>query len=98
MHALGIGIGTKNSQGDWLEVYYPRPAFHPDQSLTDSIAAATGYSGGNTDIELDGELVQKLEAGVKDAAQKSLLGMLKDATKPVVLTMIDTDSALTSTP
>ncbi len=98
MHALGLGIGTKNSQGDWLEVYYPRPVFHPDQTLIDSFAAVIGYSGGNTDIELDAEKVNALAATVKDEQQQSLLKAMQQSTRPLVLTLIDTDSELTSTP
>lgn len=98
MYALAFGIGTKNSQGDWLEVYFPRPVFNPEQTLTDSIAAATGYGGGNTDIEIDAALLKKLTQTVWDAGQKSLLEMMSQSTKPLVLTLIDTDSELTSTP
>jgi hypothetical protein len=54
MYALAFGIGTKNRHDEWLEVYFPRPAFHPDPTLVDNIAAAIGYKGGNTDIELNG--------------------------------------------
>ena len=53
MYALAFGIGTKNRNDEWLEVYFPRPAFRPDQTLVNVITAATGYSGGNTDIELN---------------------------------------------
>lgn len=98
MYALGLGIGTKNRQGDWLEVYYPRPVFHPGQQLIDAIAAGIDYRGGNTDIELDAALIDTLEAAISDERQKSLLTVMKQSVKPVVLTLIDTDSALTSTP
>ncbi|HCC45948.1 MAG TPA: 2,3,4,5-tetrahydropyridine-2,6-dicarboxylate N-succinyltransferase, partial [Gammaproteobacteria bacterium] len=52
MHALAIGIGTKNKNDQWLEVFFPRPVFKPDQALIDSFAAVTGYTGGNHEIEL----------------------------------------------
>lgn len=35
--ALGLGIGTQNSNGAWLEVYYPRPLLAPDQALVDAL-------------------------------------------------------------
>ena len=98
MYALAIGIGTKNKNNEWLEVYYPKPLFRPDQEFSDSIASATGYDGGNTDIELDAEMVTRLAGTVTDAGQKSLLERLKGSSRPLVLTLLDTDSALQSTP
>ena len=98
MYALALGIGTRNRKDEWLEVYYPRPVFHPDQTLVDEIASVTGYSGGNKDIDLDQATVAALSDKVSDASQKSLLRRMAGSTKPLVLTMLDTDSALQSTP
>lgn len=98
MYALAFGIGTKNSKGQWLEVYFPRPLFKPEQGLIDSIASVTGYSGGNQDIELDQATLSALAKGMSDESQRSLAEQLKSSTKPVVLTLIDTDSALQTTP
>ena len=98
MYALAVGIGTKNSKNEWLEVYFPRPVFKPEQSLVDSFAAVTGYDGGNRDIELSGADIENLADSLSDDAQKSLLTDLRGTQRPVVLTLIDTDSALQSTP
>ncbi len=98
MYALAIGIGTKNTSNEWLEVYYPRPVFKPEQALLDEIAATTGYNGGNRDIELDAEMIQKLSATVTDDRQKALVSQLAASTKPTVLTLLESDSPLQSTP
>ena len=98
MYALAVGIGTKNSKNNWLEVYYPRPVFKPEQTLTNSIAEVTGYNGGNKDIELSAQDIATLAESMPDDAQKSLLTSLQGATRPIVLTLLDTDSALQSTP
>ncbi|MDA0977617.1 MAG: 2,3,4,5-tetrahydropyridine-2,6-dicarboxylate N-succinyltransferase [Proteobacteria bacterium] len=98
MYALAFGIGTINRKNEWLEVYYPRPVFKPAQALVDSIAAVTGYTGGNTDIVLDSALIYQLSLSVTDPEQQQLLQALKRSIKPMVLTLLDTDSALTSTP
>ena len=29
--AFGLGVGTRNSKGDWLEVFFPRPILAPDR-------------------------------------------------------------------
>ena len=98
MYALAFGIGTKNRNNEWLEVYFPRPAFRPDQTLIDVIAAATDYSGGNTDIELNSLQLKKLSETIDDERQKSIVAQLASSTRPVVLTMIESDEALQSTP
>ena len=98
MYALAVGIGTKNSKNKWLEVYYPRPVFKPEQILTNSIAEVTGYNGGNKDIELSAQDIATLAESMPDDAQKSLLTSLQGANRPIVLTLLDTDSALQSTP
>lgn len=98
MYALAVGIGTKNSNEEWLEVYYPRPVYKPEQSLADAIAQVTGYNGGNEDIELSQEQIAALSESVSDTAQQALLTSLKGTERPIVLTMLDTDSALNSTP
>lgn len=98
MYALAFGIGTKNRNNEWLEVYFPRPAFRPEQALVDGIAAATGYSGGNTDIELDADKLKKLADTIVDEGQKSVITQMASSVRPVVLTMIESDAALQSTP
>lgn len=98
MYALAFGIGTINRKNEWLEVYYPRPVFKPAQPLVESIAAVTGYTGGNTDIVLDSALIYQLSLSVTDPEQQQLLQALKRSIKPMVLTLLDTDTALGSTP
>lgn len=98
MYALAFGIGTRNRRNEWLEVYYPRPVFKPEQSLVDSVAGALGYKGGNVDIEL-GEAELAAVAGViADASQKELLNQFAGTDRPMVATILETDSALQTTP
>ena len=32
-YALGLGLGTRDRAGNWLEVFFPMPLLHPDASL-----------------------------------------------------------------
>ena len=32
--AFGLGVGTHNSRGEWLEVYFPQPLLAPSPALT----------------------------------------------------------------
>jgi 2,3,4,5-tetrahydropyridine-2-carboxylate N-succinyltransferase len=98
MYALAFGIGTKNRNDDWLEVYFPRPAFRPNQALVHGIAAVTGYKGGNNDIELNADQLRELADTITDERQNSVVAQMASSTKPVVLTMIESDDALQSTP
>ena len=98
MYALAFGIGTKNRRDEWLEVYFPRPAFKPNQSLIDSIANVIGYKGGNTNIELSASELTALHESISDAGQKALVNSLTSSAKPVVLTILEDDSALQTTP
>ena len=98
MYALAFGIGTKNRNDEWLEVFFPRPTFHPDQTLVDAVTAATGYSGGNTDIELKPDQLRTLADTIVDERQKSTVVQLASSSKPVVLTILESDEALQSTP
>ena len=98
MYALAFGIGTKNRNDEWLEVYFPRPAFRPNQALVHGIAAVTGYKGGNNDIELNADQLRELADTITDERQSSVVAQMASSTKPVVLTMIESDDALQSTP
>ena len=98
MYALAFGIGTKNRNDEWLEVYFPRPAFRPNQALVHGIAAVTGYKGGNNDIELNADQLRELADTITDERQNSVVAQMASSTKPTVLTMIETDDVLQSTP
>ncbi|HAC27823.1 MAG TPA: 2,3,4,5-tetrahydropyridine-2,6-dicarboxylate N-succinyltransferase, partial [Marinobacter hydrocarbonoclasticus] len=53
--AFGIGIGTQNNQGEWLEVYYQQPIMTPDRDLIDVVESALDYKGGNQAISVKAE-------------------------------------------
>jgi len=36
--AFGIGVGTRNKQGDWLEVFFPQPQLNPSPAIGDIAA------------------------------------------------------------
>ena len=94
MFSLAFGIGTKNSKGEWLEVYYPQPLFKPDETLVSRIDRVINYPGGNTAIELDNKVIDQLS----DAVNLELLESLKGSDRPIVVTLLESDSAPASTP
>ena len=38
LYALGLGIGTQNSNGEWLEVFYAHPVLNPSEASARAIA------------------------------------------------------------
>jgi 2,3,4,5-tetrahydropyridine-2-carboxylate N-succinyltransferase len=98
LYSFALGVGTKNSRGEWLEVYYPRPLLNPPAALGDLLASVLG-----SDIEVEpsteqlSALQSALQAnGYSDqaAAVTSLLG----AGRPLVAVMLANDSAPASVP
>jgi 2,3,4,5-tetrahydropyridine-2-carboxylate N-succinyltransferase len=49
--AFGIGIGTQNNQGEWLEVFYQQPVLTPDNGLIEVARNVLEYRGGNQAIQ-----------------------------------------------
>ena len=41
-YALGLGIGTQNSRGEWLEVFFPAPRLCPEARLAELFAGSAG--------------------------------------------------------
>lgn len=96
---IAFGVGTQNSAGDWLEVYYPAPIFKPSAELVSALAKVLAYSAGNVALPLKNNQVAEVLAVLKAAHYPTeLLAPLADSQKPLVAMFIATDEALTSTP
>jgi 2,3,4,5-tetrahydropyridine-2-carboxylate N-succinyltransferase len=61
LYALGLGVGTRNAAGEWLEVYFPRPMLRPGEAAA-ALLDALGYDGGNADISLQADELPGLAA------------------------------------
>ena len=99
--SLAIGVGSKNRNDQWLEVFYPKPILNPAPELLESIAKLVGYHGSNTFIELDSKTLHALEDLFVDIEQTELATItrsLEESVQPRVITILATDEAPTSTP
>jgi 2,3,4,5-tetrahydropyridine-2,6-dicarboxylate N-succinyltransferase len=96
LYALGLGVGTQNSKGEWLEVFYPRPLLQPDAALVESIASALNYRGGNQTLSLRPEQLQQLKGLNADWAD--ILPALQDSRKPLVAVLLETNSGPKTVP
>jgi 2,3,4,5-tetrahydropyridine-2-carboxylate N-succinyltransferase len=96
LYALGLGVGTQNSKGEWLEVFYPRPLLQPDPALAEPIAQALNYGGGNQTFNLHPEQLQQLKG--LNAEWADTLAALQDSRKPLVAVLLETNSGPKSVP
>ncbi len=42
LYALGLGIGTQNEKGEWLEVFYALPVLSPTEASARAVANILG--------------------------------------------------------
>jgi len=101
--SFAFGVGTQSSQGEWLEVFYPHPVLNPNDSLVQAIANVLGNSmtTGNHAVTITsqqaGQLSQALQA-IDSEDQAKWLAQAADANQPMVITLLEHDTAPTSTP
>jgi 2,3,4,5-tetrahydropyridine-2-carboxylate N-succinyltransferase len=100
LFSLAFGVGTQNRQGSWLEVFYAQPLLHPSGELVAAIAPLLNYEGGNQAVIINTTQAAQLADAIKplDTAQHALLTRLAESQRPLVVTLLAEDAALTSTP
>lgn len=98
--AFGLGIGTKSSDGELLEVYYNQPLLNPSAAMVEAVAAKFGYTGGNQAFELNGAQLTDLEGAflsVDAEDQAEIVEICKGTQQPMILTILETDADPEST-
>ena len=100
LFSLAFGVGTQNRQGTWLEVFYAQPLLNPASDLVAKVVERLGYQGGNQAIAITTNQAGDLAEALKhtDSVQAALLTRLAESQKPLVVTLLAEDAALTSTP
>lgn len=102
MFSAGLGLGTRNSKGAWLEVFYPEPELRPSRLLLEAAREVLGYQGGNIAIDLSTPQLQNLadhlEAASDPGHNARIARAFANSTKPAVLTLLETDEAPTDVP
>lgn len=99
--SLGLGVGTKNAKGEWLEVFYAKPLLNPAADLVSAVADSVGYSNGNAAIDLDKGQLGSLEAALNNAGaleQAAVVNAFKNSKRPLVATILASDEGPTSVP
>lgn len=63
--SIGLGLGSKNSNGQWLEVYYPTPWTNPPEAVLNALIKVLGQSGKNATTELNEDQMAQLSENLK---------------------------------
>ena len=97
LYSIGLGLGSKNNRGEWLDVFYPAPQLSPSAHWLQA-ASKAGYNRGNQVIELDKDktrdLINDLE---QNAIDTSLLGPIAEADN-ILLTVLAENGAPQTVP
>jgi 2,3,4,5-tetrahydropyridine-2-carboxylate N-succinyltransferase len=94
-YAFGLGVGTQNSRGEWLEVFYPAPLLSPGDALAQCIDSQ------DTPQPLDGDALRTLAARCRDAGEGEIAALaekLAGGTAPCVAVLLSEDRAPADVP
>lgn len=101
MLSFALGIGHQNTQGEWLDVYYPTPLLNPDDALVAAAREALAAPTGNAAVSFLPEHCQALSSALRQAGateQAELAEAFAAAQRPLVAVFLDEDSAPASVP
>ncbi|HSH56338.1 MAG TPA: 2,3,4,5-tetrahydropyridine-2,6-dicarboxylate N-succinyltransferase [Halomonas sp.] len=101
MLSFALGTGTQNTQGDWLEIYYPAPLLEPDASLIAAVKQVLDVPEGNAAVSFLPEQCGELAGALKAAGhpeQAQLAETFAAATRPLVAMFIAEDLPPQSAP
>ena len=96
MYAFGLGVGTRATDGRWLEVFYPEPAFRPAANIAAAVLTVVGNGAMNTTLDLDAALLDRLVAALRQTgaiAQADIALQLAAAVGRTLLTVLVDDVA-----
>jgi len=97
--AFGLGVGTHNNNGEWLEVFYPQPILAPSPSVAACVASLGLDQANNT--HLDTEQLKKLEHVLGEAGeleQAKIAEKLTHSRSPVVAVVLTENTPPTTVP
>mgnify|MGYP001068369570 CR=1 FL=1 len=97
LYALGIGIGSKNSRGEWLEVLFPVPRMQVSAELTAQLQALCGSESVLEPSEQQLQQLAAATAGIDDELA-ALCRRLTDSRSAVVIVALQSDQPPTDVP
>ncbi|MDN3640401.1 2,3,4,5-tetrahydropyridine-2,6-dicarboxylate N-succinyltransferase [Simiduia curdlanivorans] len=97
LYALGFGVGTHNSQGQWLEVFYPTPRVKVSETLAKAVHRVLPELGTQTLSQTQAAELAKAVAQ-EDASLAESLSQLSQSERPLVAVLLGADTAPSSVP
>ena len=88
--AFGLGVGTQNSKGEWLEIFFPQPTLNPSEQLA---GVATGFDSNATLSQDQLRELQQSLAAAGESEQAALAERLGDSGRPAVAVLLREDAA-----
>lgn len=91
--AFGLGLGTHNGNGDWLEVFFPQPILHPSPALVSAVRQLTIDQPANNQTLTRAQL-EALQASLTAAGeltQAQLAAQCLDSGRPTVAVVLEID-------
>ncbi|AMO69076.1 MAG: 2,3,4,5-tetrahydropyridine-2-carboxylate N-succinyltransferase [Zhongshania aliphaticivorans] len=99
--ALGLGLGTQNRKGEWLDTFYAQPVLAPAAKMVDAILSVIEPVEGNTASAVTKDQMAQIAEALKAAGNKDqaeLAVQLASGSQPLVVTLLATDDAPSSVP
>ena len=93
--AFGLGVGTHNSRGEWLEVFFPAPLINPPAAVAAAVANC------DSDTALDAAALDALKDALEAAGaseQAAIAAQFADSEQPVVAVLLQKDAAPANVP
>ena len=101
LHSLALGIASKNSSDEIIEVYYPKPLLNPSPACVKQVLTHCRGFSGNGFIETSPEAMQSIAislANSNETEQSEIAEALATSTKTQVITVLRENSAPCSIP
>ena len=94
-YAIGLGVGTKNRQGEWLEVYFPAPSMSASAETLSAVSDIFGSSAAGL-IEPSRDQLTSLAQSQCELSE--LARQLTDSERPCALVLLTEDKGPESVP
>lgn len=99
--SFGLGVGAQNQQQQWLDVFYSAPILEPSSAIIDIAKTHAGYEGGNAALSVSPDIMAQIAAALlnmNEAEQSTVANALSKSDQPLVVTILETDTAPSSVP
>lgn len=101
LYSLGLGVGTHNAKGEWLEIFYAQPVLNPSSDTVTAISKTLNYTGGNQAVAITPDQAAALAdalASAGDETQAAVARSLSKSQQPLVATLLESDAGPASVP